>query len=106
MLPEQNPIVTELSERAPDLIEILKEPDAVSRRVTLLPERYPAAGVRADPSICRIWELSGIYVLFDGRVRDALVLFFKLYGHMLEAQGDRQRIHKGMPLCWIGDCFG
>jgi hypothetical protein len=39
-------------------------------------------------------------------VHEALAIFSGLYQQMLAAQNPATRVHKGMPLVWISDCFG
>jgi len=102
--PRQNQILTELGALAPDLLPILDQRDAASRLMMLLPTRYTPTQV-AQPSGDRAWELAGLYFLNSARIHEALGLFWGLYQHMLEAQNASGRVHKGMPLVWISDCF-
>jgi hypothetical protein len=78
--PRQNPILTELDALAPDLLPVLDQRDAASRLMTILGTRYTPAQV-AQPPGDRAWELAALYFFNSGRV------------------------HKGMPLVWISDCF-
>jgi hypothetical protein len=39
------------------------------------------------------------------RPYEALQIFWSLYRHMLSAQDQSQRAHKGMPLVWMSDSF-
>ncbi len=103
--PRQNLILAELGTLDPDLLPVFEQRDAASRLITLLPTRYSPAQV-AQPPGDRMWELAGLYFLNSNRVHEALGIFWGLYQHMLEAQGASNRIHKGMPLVWISDCFG
>lgn len=103
--PRENPILAELQGLDADLLPVLEERDAASRLITMLPARYTPAQV-AQPPGDRIWELVGLSFLNSGRVHEALGIFWGLYQQMLEAQGGSKRIHKGMPLVWISDCFG
>ncbi|HLE09437.1 MAG TPA: hypothetical protein VI914_07390, partial [Thermodesulfobacteriota bacterium] len=54
----------------------------------------------------RVWELSGLFYLKQGRFHEALSIFTALYEHMLKAQSEKSNlVHKGMPLVWISECF-
>jgi len=98
-------ILEELRTLDPGLLPIFERRDAYSRLITQLPRRYPPAQV-AKPPGNRMWELAGLYFLKSGRVPEALGIFWGLYQQMLKAQHGSKRVHKGMPLVWISDCFG
>ena len=102
--PPQNPVLEELRTLDTSLLPFFEERDAASRLITLLPTRYPPAQI-AQPPGARIWELAGLFFLNSGRVHEALGIFWGLYQQMLEAQTGSTRVHKGMPLVWISDCF-
>jgi len=102
--PPRNPVLEELRRLDPDLLPVFDERDAASRLLTLLPTRYPPAQV-AKPPGDRMWVLAGLLFLNSGRVHEALGIFWGLYQQMLEAQTGSTRVHKGMPLVWISDCF-
>lgn len=53
----------------------------------------------------RVWELAGVFFLRTGRFHEALAIFWALYQQMLAAQDVAGRVHKGMPLCWMSDCY-
>ena len=103
MSTQRNPLLEELQTLEPDLLPILDERDAAARLITLLPKRYTPAQVAEDAA--RIWELTALYFLNSERVHEALGIFWRLYQQMLDAQQTAGRIHKGMPLVWISDCF-
>ena len=100
----ENPILKELGGLAPDLIPLFQQRDAAARLMATLPAKYSPADV-SKPTGDRAWELAGLFFLTSGRVHEALGLFWGLYQRMLEAQGTAGRVHKGMPLVWISDCF-
>lgn len=70
-----------------------------------LPQRYSVDQVATGGSEQRAWEVVGLLHLNTGRVHEALAIFSRLYQHMLSAQTTGGRIHKGMPLVWIAECF-
>jgi hypothetical protein len=102
--PERNPVLEELRTLAPDLVPVVHEPDAAARLIALLPETYTPERV-AQPPGDRPWELAGLLLLNSGRAYEALGIFWELYQHMLKAQSDGTRVHKGMPLVWISESF-
>lgn len=103
--PAEHPVVEELRRLDPPILDIFQERDAASRLLTLLPTRYSPEQV-AKPPGDRVWELAGLLFLNSGRVHEALAIFSGLYQQMVAAQNLSTRVHKGMPLVWIGDCFG
>jgi hypothetical protein len=99
-----NPILKELATLAADLVPVFEQRDAAAKLMRILPARYSPADVSKPPGD-RPWELAGLYFLASSRVHEALSIFWALYQRMLEAQTAGGRIHKGMPLVWISDCF-
>jgi hypothetical protein len=95
--------MTELETIAPELFSILRTPDASARLITKLQEKYATPFEETSPY--RIWELAAHFLLQDRRAHEALAVFWALYEHMLRAQTADKRIHKGMPLVFISDCF-
>jgi len=54
----------------------------------------------------RLWELVGLSILKKYGPHEALAIFMALYDHMLLAQEkNKYRVHKGMPLLWVSECF-
>jgi hypothetical protein len=99
------PILDELSKLSPELVTICQRVDAGAQLLRRLPELYKPNDVASAPGN-RGWELCGLYLFQVARFHDALSVFFSLYGHMLDAQtASGSRVHKGMPLVWISDCF-
>lgn len=85
--------------------EVLCLQDSAIQFVRELPRRFPFAEVRKGESALRPWELAGTSLLLNGQTHEALAVFSSLYEHMLKAQEGSGRIHKGMPLVWIADCY-
>jgi hypothetical protein len=102
--PPLNLVLEELRTLDADFLPVFDERDAASRLITLLPTRYPLAQI-AQPPGDRMWELAGLFFLYSGRIHEALEVFWGLYQQKLAAQVTLGRVHKGMPLCWIGECF-
>jgi hypothetical protein len=101
---QSDPILQEIKSLDAELIPILVETDSAWRLAELLPTKYPPEIVARPPGD-RAWELAGFYLLRAGRAHEALGLFWALYVQMLQAQEKSGRIHKGMPLIWMSDCF-
>jgi len=100
----EDPCLSELSTIDPDLIPILREPDAASKVIDALVNKYTPAQVQNAPGN-RAWELAGLFLLNRSRSYEALAVFSRLYEHMLDAQKKAGRVHKGMVLLWISECF-
>jgi hypothetical protein len=102
-----NPVLEELQSEiqgSDELVAALEVRDAGQRLITLLPKLYGDGRIKESSSF-RAWELCGVQLMNSNRIYEALGVFWELYQHMLRAQTDAKRIHKGMPLCWIGECF-
>ncbi len=91
----------------PSLYQQLRKRDGAAHLSHLLPLTYSPAQVNAETNReCRAWELCGLFYYNLNRPHEALLIFQALYGHMIEAQGELGiRVHKGMPLVWIADCY-
>lgn len=89
-----------------DLIPLLEKRDGPAILAQKLPEFYSPIEISEPNEHQRAWELVGLYFLNQKRFYESLPIFFALYHHMLLSQNIiGNRIHKGMPLCWISDCF-
>ena len=95
----------ELAELEPELIAVIRPRDSAARLLEELPRRYRAEDVAKEGREQRIWEVTGLAHLNQGRFQEALAIFWSLYREMVKAQSNVGRVHKGMPLVWIGDCF-
>ena len=99
-------ITRELSEKLePGLLPLLDKRDGAARLTQDLPNVYSPEKIIDGSKECRAWELAGLYYLNRGRPYEALPLFTALYDHMLAGQGNGRRVHKGMPLVWICECY-
>jgi len=83
---------------------ILKLRDGPARLLAELPRRIPPRP-GLDEAACRLWELVTVFYLQRGRIHEGLQLLWGLYENMLAAQVSATRIHKGMPLVRLSDCF-
>jgi hypothetical protein len=100
-------IISELGNRDQDLAKLLSEHrDSGARLLKELPERLTPLMIGTDVSSHQIWELVGRYYMVTGRLYEALAVFWKLYQQMFAAQTETgERLHKGMPLVWMADCY-
>jgi hypothetical protein len=96
-----------------NIYELLDKRDSTATLIKRLPEVWSPSDVAPPPNSgdqktvpARLWELVGLRLLYLGRPFEALTVFNLLYQHMLRAQiQNNRRIHKGMPLLWISECF-
>jgi hypothetical protein len=86
------------------VLNLLDARDGGYRLVEALTAEYPP-GVIATKEGNEVWEQIGCYYLLTSRPHLALPVFFALYDQMLKAQKPGGRVHKGMVLCWLSDCF-
>lgn len=99
-------ITRELNDKLePNLLPLLEKRDGAALLAQALPGTYAPEKIVEGSSECRAWELAGIYYLRQRRPHEALPLFSALYDHMLAGQGSGKRIHKGLPLIWIYECY-
>jgi hypothetical protein len=88
------------------LLPLFQARDASARLLEALPRVYPPGCLGDSASQAqRAWELSGLFFLNQGRYYEALSIFTSLYYAMLRGQDEAGRLHKGMPLVWIADCY-
>jgi hypothetical protein len=99
-------ITQELNERLePSLLPLFGQRDGAARLAQALPKIYSPDKIIEGSSECRAWELAGLHFLHRGRPHEALPIFASLYDHMLIGQDGGNRIHKGLPLVWIYECY-
>ena len=93
------------------IFKLLDKRNATAILLDKLPEEWtpedvsPRAG---QPKTIeqRLWELIGLSILNKYGPHEALAIFMALYDHMLIAQEkNKYRVHKGMPLLWVSECF-
>ena len=99
-----DPIVQELTSLDATVAQLLDDRDSASRLLELLPAKYPPSTV-AMVDGARVWELAALWFLNSNRIHEALGLFWRLYQQMAIGQ-EVGRVHKGMPLVWMSDCYG
>src|SRR4051794_10256625 len=85
------------------IYELARPRDGTSRVLKQLAKKYPPLDMD-KPDKDRAWELTGLLYLRNGRVYEGLAIFQALYNQQLLCQ-TRRRIHKGMPLMWMGEAF-
>jgi hypothetical protein len=98
-------ILTQLRDRDHNLAEIAEERAGAARLLSELPQRFAPSRIASDVEAHVTWELASLYFLGSGRVHESLALFWGLYRQMLEAQKVGSRLHKGMPLVRMSDCY-
>jgi hypothetical protein len=77
---------------------------AVLRKI--LPKEIDPLSVIKSSNERMIWENICGYYRNNRRYFEALTLYEALYDHMLKAQDILgSRVHKGMPLVWMRDCY-
>ncbi len=110
MAPEQNIIFDELKQKAKGkikaLIGYLDKMEGAAELATALPKIIgPAALIDSKKDLQRIWELFGLYYLNQGRVHEAMPLFYALYDRLVDYQEKtRRQVPKGTSLFWISRC--
>jgi hypothetical protein len=85
----------------------LEARDSAVRIVASLSPRFaPDDLAEGEGDARRLWEKAGLFYLWNKRYHEALSVFSALYDCLLETQDLLvTRLHKGMPLCWISDCY-
>jgi len=96
----------EVSAKCLGLFEKVKNRDGAWRIVEELKKIISPEEIMEDTLEQKTWELFGGVYKENKRYFEAIHIYSSLYEHMLEAQRiTGKRVHKGMPLCWLYDCF-
>lgn len=97
----------ELLASTPEWLKLLSDPSGAAIFVKELPVKLSAEELsKPNTRERRIWELIGLYYRAKSQWHDAIAIYMSMYKHMLNYQiRTNQRIHKGMPLVWLADCF-
>jgi hypothetical protein len=100
--------LSELKELAnPAWVLLLDNPGGAAILAEQLPAALSAEKVAVDGTDERkVWEWIGLYYRANQRWHDAIAIYSSMYLHFLRLQLEEQiRVHKGMPLVWIADCY-
>ena len=88
------------------LLSLLDKRDAHAQLLEKFPEAFSPESVSVSSAHQQAWEYTGLYYMHQNRFYESLSIFKSLYDHMFLAQDEtNQWVHKGMPLCWISDCY-
>lgn len=110
MTPQQNIISDELEQKAKGkvaaLLGHLTKMEGAAELAMALPKIIgPTALLDTKKDLQRIWELFGLYFFNQGRVHEAIPLFYGLYDRLLDYQEKTHRhVPKGTSLFWISRC--
>jgi hypothetical protein len=73
--------------------------------VERLPQVYGPTAV-GEELAQEAWARVGNFYRAQGRLHEAITIYFALYDQMLAGQEQTgHRIHKGMPLVWLSECY-
>jgi hypothetical protein len=91
----------------PTWVLLLDNPGGAAILAAQLPSTFSAEKVALDGTDERhVWEWIGLYYRTHQRWYDAIAIYSAMYKHFSQHQLDTgDRIHKGMPLVWIADCY-
>jgi len=91
----------------PHWLGLLNDPGGAAILINELPSALTPEKVATQGTDERkIWELIGLYYRSQGRWYDAIAIYFAMYYHFLRLQiSSGTRVHKGMPLLWLADCY-
>jgi hypothetical protein len=91
----------------PAWILLLDNPGGAAILAAELPAALSAEKVAQDGTDeRRVWEWIGLYYRSRQRWYDAIAVYLAMYQHFSQHQLESgTRIHKGMPLVWIADCY-
>ena len=71
-----------------------------------LPQEFTIEKIIANKDLIVCWERLGNFFKNQGRLYEALSLYFALYYQLISVQEKSgQYIHKGIPLVWISECY-
>jgi hypothetical protein len=88
-------------------IDLLSNPDGGAILSSLLPNDLAPEKVAVSGSDeYKVWELIGLFFRSHSRWHDAIAIYSTMYLQCIKHQlGSSTRVHKGMPLVWIADCY-
>ena len=91
----------------PEWLEALPRPEGGAVLSVTLPDQLAAEQVaRSNSEERRVWELIGLFYRANSRWHDAVAIYSAMYDSFLRLQFEKsERVHKGMPLVWIADCY-
>jgi len=98
----------ELRQKAgPRWLELIENPGGASILIKDLPSTLSAKRVAEyGTDERRVWELIGLFYRSQQRWYDAIAVYSSMYCHFLNLQSSSgERVHKGMPLVWLADCY-
>jgi len=88
-----------------DLSCYLSQRDGAWRLAALLPQEITHEEAATPTDRQRGWELLGSFYMQHQRYHDSIAIYASMYEHMLLHEREtNNRVHKGMPLVWMGDC--
>jgi hypothetical protein len=87
------------------LFQLTEQRDGAAQLLQELPNEFSPEDISHEGTKQRAWELAGLFYYNNQRWHEAMAIFSRLYQQMLTAQESGTRVHKGMPLVWISDCF-
>lgn len=91
----------------PRWLELMGNPGGIALLIkelpaTLAPERVATLGTDER----KVWELIGFFYRSKNQLYDAIEIYLSMYYHFLRLQDSSGvRVHKGMPLLWLADCY-
>lgn len=96
----------------PSIATLLSNRDGVAELINALPKEFSLEEIAYDPDDLiktkqhRLWELIGVSLFLERRYYELIQVFSSLYQHLLLAQSKfNKRLHKGVPLVWIYECY-
>ena len=91
----------------PHWLELMNNPGGAAILIKELPIVLAAERVAEFGTDERkVWESFGTFYRSQQRWYDAIAIYFSMYYHFLNSQiTSSERVHKGMPLLWLADCY-
>ncbi len=80
--------------------------DGAAKFIDELPNVFKAEDFHKDNEAHDTWEKVGNFYKNQGRVHEALLIYFSLYDELLRSQEvSGEWLSKATPLVWIGECY-
>jgi hypothetical protein len=96
----------QISNKASHLVPLLNQRDGAAEITAGLKTIFEPEEIAIENIFQRTWAFFGNHYRTQGRFNEAIPIYVELYNQMQEAQNKTKiRVHKGMPLCWISDCY-
>lgn len=91
----------------PEWLDLLQNPAGATILIRELPLAFaPERVAEIGTDERNVWQSIGLFYMSKARWYDAIAIYLSMYYHFLRLQNSSNvRVHKGMPLLWLAECY-